>query len=77
MKESNVISAPQNYFIGGSTAIILKTSDFLALASDTKLVSFGATMDDAGKTNNIKIIGQFAYTKVCIYKDSKGILDVD
>lgn len=70
-------SYKSNKYIGGSTAIILKTADYLAVAADTKLVSINSQMEDAGKTNKIKIVDQFAYTNVGLYKDSKGILDVD
>ena len=55
----------------------MKTNNYLALAADTKLVSIGTTMTDAGKTNKIKIVGQFAYANAGLYRDSKGILDVD
>lgn len=77
IEPSNSVFGQRNNYIGGSTAIILKTNDYLALAADTKLVSIGSKMENAGKTNKIKIIGQFAYTNVGLYKDSKGILDVD
>lgn len=66
-----------NKYIGGSTAIVFKATDYLALAADTKLVSMSSQMEDAGKTNKIKIVGQFAYTNVGLYKDSNGIMDVD
>jgi hypothetical protein len=73
----HIFSDSINMYIGGSTAIVLKTNDYLALAADTKLVSISSRMEDAGRTNKIKIIGRFAYTNVGLYKDSKGILDVD
>jgi len=67
----------QSRFVGGSTAIVLKTTEYFALAADTKMVSLGSQMEDAGKTNKIKLAGSFAYVNVGLYRDSKGILDVD
>lgn len=66
-----------NSIVGGSTVIALKTKDYICIAADSKLVEISSSMKDAGKICKINIIRNIAYAKTGLYKDSKGILDVD
>lgn len=66
-----------NKFYGGSTAIILKSTDYICVAADTKLVSIESVIKNQGRVQKIKLLNNFAYTNVGLFKDSKGIFDVD
>jgi len=67
----------RNNILAGTTIIVLKSTNFICIASDRKIVKIDDSLDNADSIRKIKIINNIAYASAGVVKDAFGLFDVD